>query len=54
VSVVDEDEEDEEEEDEESASSAQDAKAAPIEENIITDKRRARNLLLRFVLVVFM
>lgn len=43
----------EEDEEEESVSSVQAAKAAPIEEKIITDKRRARNLLF-LLFVVFM
>ena len=49
------DEEEELEEDEESVSlSVQEANAAPMEESIITDKKRARNLLLRVLFVVFM
>lgn len=49
------DEEEEEEEDEEESSpSPQEAKIAPIEESIITDKKRARILLLRVLFVVFM
>ena len=38
---------------EESVSSVQAANIAPAEETIITDKRRARNLLLRLLFVVF-
>ena len=48
-SVVSEDEE----EDEESSSFVQDANIAPADDTIITDKRKARNLLLRLLLVVF-
>lgn len=48
------DEEEELEEDEESVLlSVQEANAAPMEESIITDKKRARNLLLRVLFVVF-
>ena len=47
VEEVDEDED-------ESSPSAQDANNAPAEDSIITDKRNARNLLLRVLFVVFM
>lgn len=53
VSSVDSEEEDEDEE-ESSPPSAQDAKIAPADDTIMTDKRKARNLLLRLLLVVFM
>ena len=42
----------EEDEEEESAPSLQDANNAPADDTIITDKRKARNLLLRVLLVV--
>ena len=46
-------EEEEEDVEEESSPPAQDANNAPAEDSIITDKRNARNLLLRVLFVVF-